>query len=185
MNRGIDATAYVLISVLIVYAALGTLFAFKTPSWQNPDEPAHYNYIAHLATERQLPVLRMGDYDGAYLERLMAERFPPDLSIEPVRYESHQPPLYYLLAVPIYWLSQGLPLALRLFSVVLGGGVVAVDFPLCARGNTRVASHCTGGGRFCGLSSHARGADGVGQQRRPRRTVDRRNGAGAPALANG
>ncbi len=132
MNRGIDATAYVLISVLIVYAALGTLFAIKTPPWQNPDEPAHYNYIAHLATERQFPVLRMGDYDGAYLGRLKAERFPPDLSIEPVRYESHQPPLYYLLAVPIYWLSQGLPLALRLFSVVLGGGVVLLIF-LCAR----------------------------------------------------
>ena len=103
-----------------------------TPPWQNPDEPAHYNYIAHIATERQLPVLRMGDYDEAYLERLKAEKFPPDLSIDPVRYESHQPPLYYLLAVPVYWLSQGRPLGLRLFSVVLGGGVVLLVF-LCAR----------------------------------------------------
>ena len=131
-HRGVDATAYVLAAILIVYAAVGTLFALKTPSWQNPDEPAHYNYVAHLATEKRLPVLRMGDFDGQYLERLKAEKFPPDLSIEPVRYESHQPPLYYLLAVPVYWLSQGLPLALRLFGVVLGGGVVLLVF-LCAR----------------------------------------------------
>ncbi|MYC22292.1 MAG: DUF2142 domain-containing protein [Caldilineaceae bacterium SB0662_bin_25] len=132
MHRGIDATAYVLASILIVYAALGTLFAVTTPPWQNPDEPAHYNYIAHLATERRLPVLRMGDYDEEYLARLKAEKFAPDLSIEAVRYESHQPPLYYLLAVPVYWLGQGELLALRLFGVVLGGGVVLLIF-LCAR----------------------------------------------------
>ena len=132
MQRGFDATAYVLLSILIVYGALGTLFAIKTPHWQNPDEPAHYNYIAHIATARQLPVLRMGDYDEEYLARLKAEKFPPDLSIEAVRYESHQPPLYYLLAVPVYWLGRGELLALRLFGVVLGGGVVLLTF-LCAR----------------------------------------------------
>ena len=128
MHRGIDASAYVLASILIVYAALGTLFAVKTPPWQSPDEPAHYNYIAHIATERQLPVLRMGDYDEEYLARLKAEKFAPDLSIEAVRYESHQPPLYYLLAVPVYWLGQGELLAIRLFGVVLGGGVVLLTF---------------------------------------------------------
>lgn len=132
MLKGTNATAYALFFILVVHAALGTLFAIKTPPWQNPDEPAHYNYIAHVATERQLPALQMGDYDGTYLERLKAEKFPPDLSIDPVRYEFHQPPLYYLLAVPIYWLSQGQLLALRLFSVVLGAGVVLLVF-LCAR----------------------------------------------------
>lgn len=132
MLRGTNATAYALLCILVVHAALGTLFAIKTPPWQNPDEPAHYNYIAHIATERQLPVLQMGDYDGTYLERLKAEKFPPDLSIDPVRYEFHQPPLYYLLAVPVFWLSQGQLLALRLFNVLLGACVVLLVF-LCAR----------------------------------------------------
>ena len=140
MPRGCDATAYVLLAILIVYAALGTLFAIKTPPWQNPDEPAHYNYIAHIATEGRLPVLGMGDYDAAYLERLKAEKFPRDLSIEPVRYESHQPPLYYLLAVPFYWMSRGGLLAIRFFSVVLGGGVVLLVF-LCARATVPGAPH--------------------------------------------
>ena len=126
------ATSYILSLIIFVYLALGTLFAVKTPSWQNPDEPAHYNYIADVASERRLPLLAMGDYDGAYLERLKSERFPPGLSIEPVRYESHQPPLYYVLAAPVYWVSGGSLLALRLFGVVLGAGVVLVVF-LCAR----------------------------------------------------
>ena len=130
--RPINATTSALLLILIVYASLGTLFAITTPPWQNPDEPAHYNYVAHVANERQLPVLQMGDYDEAYLQRLKAERFPRDLSIAPIRYESHQPPLYYLLSTPVYWLSGGRLLALRLFSVVLGGGVVLLIF-LCAR----------------------------------------------------
>ena len=100
---------------------MGTLFAITTPPWQNPDEPAHYNYVAHVANERQLPVLQMGDYDEAYLQRLKAERFPRDLSIAPIRYESHQPPYTICLSTPVYWLSGGRLLALRLFSVVLGG----------------------------------------------------------------
>ncbi|MXZ23059.1 MAG: hypothetical protein F4Y84_21135 [Caldilineaceae bacterium SB0665_bin_25] len=132
MLRGRNATAYALFFILVVHVALGTLFAIKTPPWQNPDEPAHYNYIAHVATARQLPALQMGDYDGPYLERLKAEKFPPDLSISPVRYEYHQPPLYYLLAVPVFWLSQGQLPALRLFNVLLGACVVLLVF-LCAR----------------------------------------------------
>ena len=125
------ATSYTLLLILLVYLALASLFALKTPPWQNPDEPAHYNYVAYVATEWQLPVLQMGDYDEAYLQKLKAEKFPPELSIEPVRYEFHQPPLYYLLATPFYWLSGDL-LALRLFSVALGAGVVFLVF-LCAR----------------------------------------------------
>lgn len=125
-------TFFILLLILLVYLALATIFAVKTPPWQNPDEPAHYNYIADVASERRLPLLEMGDYDGAYLDRLKAEKFPPGLSIEAVRYESHQPPLYYMLAAPVYLVSGGSLLALRLFGVVLGAGVVTLVF-LCAR----------------------------------------------------
>ena len=128
----VGATSYTLPLILLVYLALATLFALKTPPWQNPDEPAHYNYVAFAATKRRLPVLQIGAYDEAYLQRLKAEKFPSELSIEPVRYEFHQPPLYYLLAAPVYWLSGGNLLALRLFSVALGAGVALLIF-LCAR----------------------------------------------------
>ncbi|MCS7178357.1 MAG: glycosyltransferase family 39 protein [Anaerolineae bacterium] len=106
--------------ILFLYVLTGVLYAVYTPPWQAPDEPAHYNYIRALAEERTLPVIEKGDYDQAYLNGLTAEKFPPGRSIAPLRYEDHQPPLYYLLAVPIYLLSGGALIPLRLFSVALG-----------------------------------------------------------------
>ncbi len=109
-----------LVLILGLYALFGVLYAVYTPPWQAPDEPAHYNYIRFLAEQRALPVIGPGDYDQAYLERVVRERFPPDLSIAPLTYEDHQPPLYYLLATPVYLLGNGRLLPLRLLSVVLG-----------------------------------------------------------------
>jgi 4-amino-4-deoxy-L-arabinose transferase-like glycosyltransferase len=104
------------------YLLVGSAFAVFTPDWQAPDEPAHYNYIAQVATERRIPVIQMGDWDHDYLEALKANRFAPDMldNIATVRYENHQPPLYYLLAAPVYLLTGGSLTALRLFSVVIG-----------------------------------------------------------------
>ncbi|HOT91261.1 MAG TPA: DUF2142 domain-containing protein [Anaerolineae bacterium] len=112
--------------ILIVYLAIGTLYAIYTPAWQAPDEPAHYNYIRALAEGKGFPVMEPGDYDQAYLSRLTSEGFPPELPVAALEYEDHQPPLYYLLAAPIYRLSGGSVVALRLFSLMLGGVGVAM-----------------------------------------------------------
>ncbi|MCK4315916.1 MAG: glycosyltransferase family 39 protein, partial [Anaerolineae bacterium] len=61
-------------------------------------------------------------------ERLKSERFPPELPIELVEYEDHQPPLYYLLATPVYLLFGGAVLPLRLISVTLGALLLLVVF---------------------------------------------------------
>lgn len=118
----------VLLLAIITHAVISTLYAIYTPTWQIPDEPAHYNYIRQLAEGQGLPVMEMGDYDQAYLDRLREEKFPPELSIEPVTYEDHQPPLYYLLATPIYALFGGQVVPLRLFSVVFGTVLLAVVY---------------------------------------------------------
>jgi len=123
----------VLALILILYFALGVLFAVNTPPWQAPDEPAHYNYVRYLAEKGNFPILHMGDYPHAYLEEIKSRKFPPDLSIDPIRYEFHQPPLYYALAAPIYGLTGGDPLALRLFSVVLGSGIVILAYAITRR----------------------------------------------------
>ncbi len=112
--------------ILAVYLLAGVLFATLTPAWQAPDEPAHYNYIRHLARQGSFPELVKRCYDQAYLEQLKSERFPPELPLDSVCYEFHQPPLYYLLTAPIFGLSGGSLLALRLASVLLGAGVVAL-----------------------------------------------------------
>jgi hypothetical protein len=109
-----------LAAIVVAYLATALLFAVTTPDWQNPDEPAHYNNIAHLAATGELPVLRIGDYDQVYLSELLARRFPADMSIAGLRYESYQPPLYYLAATPVFLATDGSLLALRLFNVALG-----------------------------------------------------------------
>ena len=114
------------IVILAAFLIAGTLYAVYTPVWQVPDEPAHYNYIRALAEGNGLPVMEPGDYDQAYLSRLTSEGFPPSLPVDAVAYEDHQPPLYYLLATPVYWLSGGSVVALRLFSLLLGGLGVAL-----------------------------------------------------------
>jgi 4-amino-4-deoxy-L-arabinose transferase-like glycosyltransferase len=122
-----------LAAILLIYLILGVLFAVYTPPWQAPDEPAHYNYIRYLAETGRFPVLQMGDYPHEYMEQIKGRRFPPDLSIDPIRYEYHQPPLYYLLAAPIYLVGQGDLLSLRLLSVALGACVVLLAYAAARR----------------------------------------------------
>ena len=123
----------ILALILCLYFALGILFAVNTPAWQAPDEPAHYNYVRYLAEQGSFPVLHMGDYPHAYLEEIKSRHFPPDLSIDPIRYEFHQPPLYYALTAPIYGLTGGDPFSLRLFSVALGAGIVLLAYAIARR----------------------------------------------------
>ena len=123
----------VLATIVFAYCLLGFAYALETPEWQTPDEPAHYNYVVYLADNWRLPVLQMGDYPHQYLERIKAAKFPSDMSIEPIRYESHQPPLYYVLAATLYRVADPLGfdgqfLVLRLFSVLLGAILLLVAF---------------------------------------------------------
>ncbi len=113
-----------LFTCVLVYLFIGSQYAALTPRWQVPDEPAHYNYIRELVEKRALPVLDPGEYQQAYLEELKSQRFPAELSIETINYESWQPPLYYLLAAPVYAASNGDLLTLRLFSLLIGAGVI-------------------------------------------------------------
>jgi len=119
--------------IIVIYFVIGTLYALLTPPWQIPDEPAHYNYVRFVAENRRYPVLLMGDYPHEYLEEIKAKRFPLEMSIDPIRYEFHQPPLYYSLAVPFYWLTRFWPpaqqvVALRFLSLLMGGGIVYLAY---------------------------------------------------------
>ncbi len=116
-----------LILLILIYGVMGVLFAARTPDWQVPDEPAHYNYVAQVATNGCCPVLEVGDWNSVYLDNLKGVRFAPDTlgDLPTVQYEDHQPPLYYLLASLVFRVTNGSLLALRLFSLLLGAGVVA------------------------------------------------------------
>jgi hypothetical protein len=113
--------------LLLVYLVLGALFAIRTPPWQAPDEPAHYNYVRQLV-EGAWPVIEPGDWDQAYLSEVVGAEFAPSYPLDEITYEDWQPPLYYLLQAPVYALSGGSLTAMRLLSVALGAGVVALAY---------------------------------------------------------
>lgn len=116
--------------IVLLYLIVGGLFAVRTPAWQAPDEPAHYNYIVQVAAVGCCPIIEMGDWDQAYLDELKGTRFRPDLltNLAAVQYEDHQPPLYYILAAPVYNLTGGSLTALRLFSVLIGVIIVLCTY---------------------------------------------------------
>ncbi len=114
--------------IVAAYLAIGIQYAALTPRWQVPDEPAHYNYIRYLAERHTLPVLDPGEYNQSYIAQLTRNNFPPGLSVDSLQYESWQPPLYYLLALPVYALFGGAVLPLRLFSLLLGAGVIVFAY---------------------------------------------------------
>ena len=116
----------VLLLILLAYAVLAVLYATQTPAWQIPDEPAHYNYVRQVAESGCCPTLTASDWDDAYRQQLVNSGFDPQYlgQLNTVQYEDHQPPLYYLLAAPIFSLSGGSLIALRLFSALLGAGVI-------------------------------------------------------------
>ncbi|MBV9358402.1 MAG: glycosyltransferase family 39 protein [Chloroflexi bacterium] len=112
---------------------LGIQYARLTPIWQNPDEPAHFTYIEQIARAATLPVLEPGDWDSDLLQRLKTGQMQPGDSIERIRYEGWQPPLYYLAAAPVLRLALDRPIeqqvqALRGFDLVLGAITVGLAY---------------------------------------------------------
>ena len=111
--------------VSAAYLVLAIGWNRATPPFDNPDEPAQWNYVRAVADTGSLPVLRVGDDPAQLLDRLRSAHFPAGESIDTIRYESHQPPLYYVTAAIVYKLTARLALkqhveAVRLLSTIFG-----------------------------------------------------------------
>lgn len=103
--------------ILVVYLVIGGLFAVRVPAWQNPDEPAHWNYTRQFVQTGRLPVIEPADWDVKLVP------LGPDLRVVPVErltYEDHQPPLFYLVTSPAYAFTNGSLIAMRLASLLIG-----------------------------------------------------------------
>ncbi len=121
--------------ILLAYVGLGVAFAIRTPLWQAPDEPAHYNYIRQAYEGVFLPVIQDGDWNNDTLETLKANRFAPELlnDLNAIQYEDHQPPLYYWASLPVFALTNGNVIALRLMSVLWGMITVMMAYRISQR----------------------------------------------------
>ena len=113
--------------ILIVYLGIGSLYAAMVPAWQSPDEPAHYNYVRQLANGF-FPIMESSDYDQTYISEVVSSKFDPQYDVNIITYEDWQPPLYYLLLTPIFVLTNGSLLALRLTSLLIGAGAVILAY---------------------------------------------------------
>ncbi len=78
--------------IFIPFLLLTFFYLFKDPIGQTPDEPAHLNYIKHLAIFGTLP-----DYNFSGV--------------------AHHPPFYYLVLTPMFLLFKNIYI-LRFFSIV-------------------------------------------------------------------
>jgi len=110
-GRDAAPVPWLLAAVLGIYVVLTAAFIWRTPPGSAPDERAHLAYVEHLATKHALPIFDAG-LQG---------------------YEAHQPPLYYALAAPAYWLAAGhgqaaAMYAVRVVSALIGAGVIYVLF---------------------------------------------------------
>lgn len=110
-----------------IYLGLASAYAIRTPAWQAPDEPAHYNYIRQLAAGA-FPIMEPSDYDESYRAKVVSSRFDPQYPIDSIAYEDYQPPLYYLVQTPLFLLFDGSLTALRLGSVLMGALIVVFAY---------------------------------------------------------
>ncbi len=111
-----DAPRRALRAITILYLFIAASYATVIPLGKGPDETAHVRYIEFLAQEHRLPV-----FDPKH----------PDPN-----YEFHQPPLYYLLCLPVYTLSHGGAAgqqAVRFLSLLLALPLVYLTFALGRR----------------------------------------------------
>jgi len=116
-----------IIFVLILYFLVGFLYIFNVPQWQSPDEPAHYNYIKYVALTGTLPTLQLGDYNQSDINNLMKIGSSLNFDIDSLKYEAHQPPLYYVLLAPVFVIFEGSIIVLRSVSLLLGACVIILS----------------------------------------------------------
>jgi 4-amino-4-deoxy-L-arabinose transferase-like glycosyltransferase len=129
---------WIVLVIIAAYLAIGALYAVRVPPYNAPDEPAHFNYARDLAERMTFPVLQPGDWDADLLERLKSTRFPPGSDVSSIRYESHQPPLYYLAVAPVAAATRSLGergqlVAVRLATVAIGAAALAALYAALGR----------------------------------------------------
>ncbi len=101
---------YFLWLILPLFFLNGLVYVGEFPFWSPIDEGSHFGYIQFLNENKRLPLLT----DDMTLEVLaLAEgsypgqprRPPKERGLGGVMYEAFQPPLYYLISLPFYWVA--------------------------------------------------------------------------------
>ena len=118
--------------------ALGLLTVARFPVWAQVDERAHYAVVQAVAEDGRLPLI--ADMVSPEVQAITDDTFPRPSPRDPAAvglagraYEAFQPPLYYLLAAPVFRLPldhEAKVSALRLLDLALLAVAVALLFAL-------------------------------------------------------
>lgn len=155
-----------LLVVWLAFLARGVFYCVEQPLWEGFDEWAHFAYIQHVAELRALPsrtdpvseelrqsletaplspsAARIGPYTITFDDYW---QLPPERRIRRAsqtgilarQYEAQQPPLYYVLAAPVFLLADRLPLHAQVVSLRLAGMTVASSVIFLAFAASRLA----------------------------------------------
>lgn len=129
----------VIVAQLGIISAYGALTELRFPVWSPIDEAAHVSYVQHVAETHHLPVMGRSYVSPAVFA--VTVRQQPKAAVLGIRhsglaglsYEAFQPPLYYIVAAPVYDVAGGSLLnrvrALRL----LGLGLLVATAAMTAR----------------------------------------------------
>ncbi len=129
--------------VLIAIAAVGLLrggfWVATTEVWSPIDEAHHYGFVESLATGHGIPTVGKDVMSVQVIQVIktsptLASRSTPHLpvleegywSVASSQYEAVQPPLYYALEVPFYWLSRPFGFVASIYGLRVGSVLISL-----------------------------------------------------------
>jgi 4-amino-4-deoxy-L-arabinose transferase-like glycosyltransferase len=128
----------VIVAQILAIITFGSITIEKYPLWSLVDEGAHFDNIEYIAQHHSLPVL--GKVFATQQELAIGQGiYPKHSNIDPktsglpgLAYEAFQPPLYYLVATPFYFLNGNFH-SKAIILRFLGLGLLVVSIALLAR----------------------------------------------------
>ena len=106
-----DRALSIVIGIELLTLLIGGALVVAQPLWSPVDELGHYAYVEHVAEAHSLPVLGQTSMPQPVLAILHHES-PAGYFVDPATqglygfsYEAFQPPLYYLVATPVFALE--------------------------------------------------------------------------------
>ncbi len=128
-----------LVAIGLVGLLRGLFWVGATEVWNPTDEAHHYAFVASLAEGDGIPTVGK---DVVPVEVIEVEKASPTLPfralphapvlddpywvIEGSQYEGVQPPLYYILLVPFYWLSKPFGFVASIYGLRIGSVLFAL-----------------------------------------------------------
>ncbi|HEX7276334.1 MAG TPA: glycosyltransferase family 39 protein [Acidimicrobiales bacterium] len=126
-------------AIALVGLLRGLFWVATTEVWSPIDEAHHYGFVQSLATGHGIPTVGKDVMPVEVVEVIkasptLASRSKPNLpvledgywSVASSQYEAVQPPLYYVLLVPAYWLSRPFGFVSSIYGLRIGSVLIAL-----------------------------------------------------------